>query len=113
MGKANENKRILDDASILHAAASESVPILKNWGDRTVFCYSKRRGLQAFIDEETGKSIVGFIYLQTTSDNPPARLDVPAWIYEENLLNKVHNTEDVKEGRLAFREKRKPVFKGR
>lgn len=33
--------------------------------------------------------------------------------YEENLLNKVHNTEDVKEGRLAFREKRKPVFKGR
>jgi enoyl-CoA hydratase/carnithine racemase len=33
--------------------------------------------------------------------------------YEENLLNKVHNTEDVKEGRLAFREKRTPVFKGR
>ncbi len=33
--------------------------------------------------------------------------------YEENLLNKVHHTEDVKEGRLAFREKRKPVFKGR
>jgi enoyl-CoA hydratase/carnithine racemase len=33
--------------------------------------------------------------------------------YEENLLNKVHHTEDVKEGRLAFREKRTPVFKGR
>lgn len=33
--------------------------------------------------------------------------------YEENLLNKVHHTEDVKEGREAFREKRKPVFKGR
>lgn len=33
--------------------------------------------------------------------------------YEENLLNKVHHTEDMKEGRLAFREKRKPVFKGR
>lgn len=87
--KRNENKRTLDDASILHAAASEAVPILKNWGDRTVFCYSKRRGLQAFIDAETEKSIVGFTYLQTTSDNPPARLDVPAWIYEENLLNEV------------------------
>jgi 2-(1,2-epoxy-1,2-dihydrophenyl)acetyl-CoA isomerase len=33
--------------------------------------------------------------------------------YEENLLNKVHHTEDVKEGRMAFREKRQPVFKGR
>lgn len=90
-GKRNENKRTLDDASILHAAASEAAPILKNWGDRTVFCYSKRRGLNAFIDLETQKSIVGFCYLQTTSDNPPARLDVPAWIYEENLLNEVLN----------------------
>ncbi|MDQ2746283.1 MAG: DNA double-strand break repair nuclease NurA [Acidobacteriota bacterium] len=88
-GKRNDNKRTLDDASILHAAASESSPILRNWGDRTCFCYSKRRGLNAFIDAETDQSIVGFTYLQTTSDNPPARLDVPAWIYEENLLNEV------------------------
>jgi len=33
--------------------------------------------------------------------------------YEENLLNKVHDTEDLKEGRIAFREKRAPNFKGR
>lgn len=86
----NANKRTLDDASVLHAStASNKQPILRNWGDRTVFCYSKRRGLKAFIDEQTGKSIVGFCYLQTTSDNPPARLDVPAWIYEENLLDEV------------------------
>lgn len=83
------NKRTLDDASILHASSSENAPVLKNWGDRTCFCYSKRRGLSAFIDSKTGKSIVGFCYLQTTSDNPPARLDIPAWIYEENLLDEV------------------------
>lgn len=88
-GKHNENKRTLDDASILHAATSESSPVLKNWGDRTIFCYSKRRGLRKFIDDETGRSIVGFTYLQTTSDNPPARIDVPAWIYEDNLLGEV------------------------
>ena len=83
------NKRTLDDASILHASTLEAEKTLKNWGDRTVFCYSKRRGLKAFTDVETGKSTVGFVYLQTTSDNPPARLDFPAWIYETGLLNEV------------------------
>lgn len=88
-GVRTANKRTLDDASILHASISTDSNTLKNWGDRAVFCYSKRRGLNAFIDAETEKSIVGFTYLQTTSDNPPARLDVPAWIYEENLLDEV------------------------
>lgn len=78
--------RSLDDVSILHAAT------LKNWGDRTPFCYSRRHGLDAFIDTKTGESLVGFVYLQTTSDNPPARLDVPAWIYEEGLLDEVADT---------------------
>lgn len=88
-GTKNSNKRTLDDASILHAAASENLKTLRNWGDRSCFCYSKRRGLNAFIDPQTEKSIVGFCYLQTTSDNPPARIDVPSWIYEDGLLNEV------------------------
>ncbi len=45
--------------------------------------------MNAFIDPQTEKSIVGFCYLQTTSDNPPARIDVPSWIYEDGLLNEV------------------------
>ena len=91
-GTRNQNKRTVDDASMLCAATDEHLPTLKNWGDRTIFCYSKRRGQNAFIDEETGKSIVGFCYLQTTSDSPPARIDVPAWIHEENLLDEVFDT---------------------
>ncbi|MGI8467943.1 MAG: DNA double-strand break repair nuclease NurA [Pyrinomonadaceae bacterium] len=90
-GTRTANKRTLDDASILHTSISADSKTLKNWGDRTIFCYSKRRGLNAFIDAETEKPIVGFCYLQTTSDNPPARLDIPAWIYEENLLDEVLN----------------------
>lgn len=90
-GAKTFNKRTLDDASILHTATFDDSKILQNWGDRTVFCYSERRGLKAFIDEQTEKSIVGFCYLQTTSDNPPARLDIPAWIYEDGLLNEVLN----------------------
>ncbi|HEY8559103.1 MAG TPA: DNA double-strand break repair nuclease NurA [Pyrinomonadaceae bacterium] len=82
-GERAELTKSLDDVSVLHAAT------LKNWGDRTPFCYSRRRGLDAFLDPQTGESLVGFVYLQTTSDNPPARLDVPAWIYEDGLLDEV------------------------
>lgn len=84
-GKKEELIRSLDDVTILHAAS------LKNWGDRTPFCYSRRSGLDAFFDNETGESLVGFVYLQTTSDNPPARLDIPSWIYEEGFLDEVVN----------------------
>jgi hypothetical protein len=85
-GESSDLVISLDDVSILHAAT------LKNWGDRTPFCYSRRHGLDAFIDPRTGESIVGFVYLQTTSDNPPARLDLPAWIYEEGFLDEVLDT---------------------
>lgn len=70
------------DASILFA-------LQQSWGDRTCFCYSKRRGLSAFEDPATGRSRVGFTYLHTTSDSQPARLDVPSWVYESGLLNEV------------------------
>ena len=83
VGEKRSSLKTLDDASILHAFS------LKNWGDRTPFCYSRRRGLDAFIDWQSGKSTVGFVYLQTTADNVPARLDIPSWIVEENLLDEV------------------------
>lgn len=85
-GKRGAALKTLDDASILHSSA------LKNWGDRTPFCYAMRRNLDAFIDFQTQKSLVGFVYLQTTGDNVPARLDIPAWIYEEGLLPEVLDT---------------------
>ncbi|MEP6901547.1 MAG: DNA double-strand break repair nuclease NurA [Actinomycetota bacterium] len=85
-GQMGASLKTLDDVSILHTS------VLKSWGDRTPFCYSKRRGLDAFIDRHTGKSLVGFVYLQTTGDSAPARLDVPSWIYEAGLLSEVLDT---------------------
>ena len=81
--------RTLYDATILHAETSNFPQVLKFWGDRTCFCYSKRRGLSAFIDAKTDRSIVGFTYLQTTAESAPARLDIPSWVYEAGLLNEV------------------------
>ena len=86
---AISNKQTLYDASILQASSEIYARPLENWGDRTCFCYSRRKGLNAFLDEATGASLVGFVYLQTTGEGAPARLDVPAWIYERGLLEEV------------------------
>ena len=82
-GRKDGSIKTLDDVSILH------VSTLKNWGDRTPFCYSNRHGLNAFIDSNSGKSLVGFVYLQTTGAGLPARIDIPSWIFEENLLTEI------------------------
>ena len=77
------------DACVLRGRRPDGSRALDVWGDRTCFCYSTRRGLEAFLDTSTGKSTVGFTYLQTTADSAPARLDIPAWIYESGLLDEV------------------------
>ncbi len=84
-------KQTLYDASILNASTGTFSQTLENWGDRTCFCFSKRKGLSAFLDEATGEPLVGFTYLQTTGDGAPARIDVPVWIYEAGLLDELLN----------------------
>ena len=90
--KETSRKQTLYDATILHSQTSKFQPTLKSWGNRTCFCYSRRKGLSAFIDPETERSLVGFTYLQTTGDSTPARLDVPSWIYETGMLDEVLDT---------------------
>lgn len=77
------------DASVIRAKRSDGSRVLRSWGDRTCFCYSTRRGLEGFLDPTTGRSSVGFTYLQTTADSAPARLDIPAWVYEAGCLDEV------------------------
>lgn len=89
---ATSKKQTLYDANILQASTEIFPQTLSNWGDRICFCYSKRKGLKAFLDEETGEPLVGFTYLQTTSEGAPARIDVPIWIYESGLLEELLNT---------------------
>jgi hypothetical protein len=79
----------LYDASLLRVRRADGLRVLNSWGDRTCFCYSRRRGLEAFSDASTGRSIVGFVYMQTSTDAAAARLDVPSWVYKEALLDEV------------------------
>ncbi|HEX8492904.1 MAG TPA: DNA double-strand break repair nuclease NurA [Pyrinomonadaceae bacterium] len=88
-GGGARRSRSLYDAQLLHADVEGEPPLLPDWGARTSFCYCLREGLSNYFVDEQGHPLIGFTYLQTTSDGPPARLDIPAWIYEAGLLEDV------------------------
>ncbi|HVG39728.1 MAG TPA: DNA double-strand break repair nuclease NurA [Pyrinomonadaceae bacterium] len=85
----------LYDAQILSAEADgdeDDASSFGNWGDRTGFFYCLREGLTGDFLDEGGRSRIGFVYLQTMGEGAPARLDVPTWVYESNLLDEVIDT---------------------
>ncbi len=86
-GNASDDIAITD-AQFLHAATNNAKPLLAGWGDRTAFCSCHREGFQ----DDAGAPLLGFTYLQTTSDGLPARVDVPLWVYEAGLLDEVVDT---------------------
>ncbi|MGI9105360.1 MAG: DNA double-strand break repair nuclease NurA [Pyrinomonadaceae bacterium] len=85
------------DARLLSAvappAAAGDETLFGAWGDRTIFCYCEREGLPPEFRDERDQPLMGFLYLQTTGDGGvPARIDIPAWVYEAGLLEEVVNT---------------------
>jgi len=84
----------LPEAQQLHDA--ELVNDLLAWGDRTPLFVCKRGGAdqkQASVLElfEAQHQSIGFVYLKTGSQAPPARLEIPMWIHRQGLLNDVLN----------------------
>jgi hypothetical protein len=63
--------------------------LLASWGDRTIFWHCQRTNLDEQFYDERGEPLVGFVYLQTTGDSAPARLDIPAWVHASGLLGEV------------------------
>ena len=80
---------IVYDAQLLRAHGEGDPPLLESWGDRTVFWHCQRQNLAESFFDERGAPLVGFVYLQTTGEGHPARLDIPAWVYESGLLEEV------------------------
>lgn len=76
---------VYDTALLQHGEQN----VLPNWGDRTRFFYSRRNGLAEYNEADSGRALVGFVYLQTTADGAAARLDIPSWIYDDGLLNEL------------------------
>jgi hypothetical protein len=80
------------DAQLLRAHDSGEPPLLDAFGDRTIFWHCQRPNLAGSFFDERGAPLVGFVYLQTTGEGHPARLDVPVWVYEAGLLEEVLDT---------------------
>ena len=76
------------DAQLLSAAMA--------WGARSPFYICARgsaRKNQKSVLESFGeyRRQVGFVYLKTSAAAPPARLEIPLWVYEAGLLEEVLN----------------------
>jgi len=76
----------------LLSAMDDAEPLFAAWGDRTIFCHCEREGLTHHFADAEGNPLVGFVYLQTTGEGAPARLDIPAWVYAAGLLDEVVDT---------------------
>jgi hypothetical protein len=79
----------LADAPKIHDAALLAERMA--WGDRTACFGCARRGILESYGDDWRRG-VGFVYLQTTGDGPPSRLDIPMWVYERGLLEYVVDT---------------------
>ncbi|HQR36153.1 MAG TPA: DNA double-strand break repair nuclease NurA [Blastocatellia bacterium] len=82
----------LSEARQLHDA--ELVDAQLSWGDRTPLFICKRGSAdqkQASVMElfESQQQSIGFVYLKTGSQSPPARLEIPMWIHRHGLLDQV------------------------
>jgi hypothetical protein len=84
----------LPDTGQLHDAELIRGLLQLQWGARTPFFECKREGavrnqpsvLQLF---ESQAQPLGFVYLKTTALAPPARLEIPMWVYRQGLLDEV------------------------
>jgi hypothetical protein len=62
-----------------------------HWGDRSTawWCARDDEVLSLY---ETGAGRIAFVYLQTTADGPPARLELPGWLLDDsNEIERVVN----------------------
>ncbi|HEY9645743.1 MAG TPA: DNA double-strand break repair nuclease NurA [Chroococcidiopsis sp.] len=75
----------LPDSQTIHDA--QLVNPAMQWGDRTALFRCSREGILADYGAQADQVI--FTYLKTTTDGYPARLEMPLWLYEEGLCDRI------------------------
>jgi hypothetical protein len=75
----------LPESKSIHDA--QLVSKVMEWGDRTPLFLCQRSGILQDYAEQRNK--IAFTYLKTTQDGYPARIEMPLWVYEAGLLDRV------------------------
>lgn len=75
----------LPESQLIHDA--QLLNKFMEWGDRTPLFQCQRSGILADYEDQSNQ--IGFTYLKTNRDSYPARLEIPIWIYEAGLLDRV------------------------
>lgn len=57
------------------------------WGDRTPLFLCQRSGILADYEDQSNQ--IAFTYLKTNRESYPARLEIPLWVYQAGLLDRV------------------------
>jgi hypothetical protein len=76
---------MLPESQSIHDAQLMSKEM--EWGDRTPLFLCQRSGILA--DYEEQRHQIAFTYLKTNRDSYPARLEMPIWMHEAGLLERV------------------------
>jgi hypothetical protein len=71
------------DAQLLNRITREGM----QWGDRTPIFRCQRSGILSQYTEASGP--ICFTYLKTNRDSLPARLEMPMWMYEAGITDRV------------------------
>lgn len=75
----------LPDSQTIHDALL--LGKLMEWGDRTPLFQCQRAGI--LNDYQAHRDRIAFAYLKTNRDAHPARLEMPIWMYEAGLVDRV------------------------
>lgn len=71
------------------AGVLEQAGLLPNWGDRTPFFFCARPDKLSEGGRADFYRDVAFCYVRLTSDRPPARLEIPRWLFEAGRADEI------------------------
>jgi hypothetical protein len=81
-GTADGGELTLSDAALYQG-------LLPNWGDRAPVFYCARRDKLSHEGRVDFYTDVAFTYVRLTRDRPPARVEMPRWLVEEDRVDEI------------------------